>query len=69
MAGKQWLTVYPGLDVVDHHGSKRATYEFVDALRSNWQAGIRDGGPVVEVMVDKGRGWELYERLNFAEEG
>lgn len=69
MAGKKWRTVYPG-GLHDDHRSERLAYEFVEALRSSWTAGMDDATGSVTVQVDErlGAGWQPYEHINFAEE-
>jgi hypothetical protein len=67
MARRKWRIVYPGSSEVDQLTSERATYDFIDELRSAWAAGEADGGKLT-VQVDEGHGWETYEHINFAEE-
>ncbi|HEY6117205.1 MAG TPA: hypothetical protein VI172_14735 [Candidatus Dormibacteraeota bacterium] len=70
MPRKQWRTVYPGSRVTDRFPSEKATYDFVDNLRSAWAAGAPAATGALTVQVDEGlgAGWEPCEHISFAEE-
>jgi hypothetical protein len=65
---KLWSTTVVGNR--RRHESRAQAYRYVENDRRNWLAGaLRDS--VVNVWVDErdGRGWQLYERIDFAGEG
>jgi hypothetical protein len=67
---KLWSTTFMGNPTRRRHESRAEAYRYVENDRRNWLAGaIRSS--VVDVWVDErdGRGWQRYERINFAEEG
>jgi hypothetical protein len=69
-ARKKWRIVYPGHpDDCDEFRSQKATYDFVDSLRSAWAAGGPTGSLTVQVDEGLGFGWQPWEHINFAEEG
>ena len=66
-ARKKWKVVcHPSFTEWPMPSMKKA-YEEVMARREAWKAG---GSRVssVAVFVNEGRGWELYERIRFADE-
>jgi hypothetical protein len=67
MPGKKWRTVYPGSSEVDEFPSEGKAYVWVENLRTAWASGGPTGS--LTVQVDEGFGWQLYEHINFAEEG
>lgn len=57
----------PGSQIVDT-GSQRATYDTVGSYRGLYLVGGFPT-PTVDIYVDEGKGWQLYERLDFEQEG
>lgn len=65
---KLWSTTL-GVNIRRRHESCASAYRYVERDRRNWLAGSTRNS-VVSVWVDyrNGAGWQLYERINFAEE-
>lgn len=68
---KLWSTTVDAVPAASRrrHESRASAYRYVENDRRNWLCGALRGSRVT-VWVDErdGRGWRMYERLDFAKE-
>ena len=66
MTRKHWrVKLYPAFRI-EHQQSRKKAYERVASLRNLYAEGMA-GIHQVDVEVDEGDGWMLYERCEFPE--
>jgi hypothetical protein len=65
---KRWATTFPHVPgaPIQKHPSKAAAYRQVQKEELNWRGGMLRSSEL-KVLVDEGRGWETYERVNLAD--